>query len=382
MNKRRRSVFVALCFVIALVMTASLAACDDENAGGTGRVEVDPVEQGGQAGEDENAGNAGSGGENEVLAVAVGQDITRKQVDDICAFMAMSYGMSLDTMSESDRTLLSNQMLIYLADNVIIKNYVDGYDKEAAEKAKTSADQQLEMITTQSPGIEEQLSSAGISVDTVKAYLETQYYQGALYEKVAEEQPVTDEEAQKYYDENKAKYVTPESIGLSHILIMDEELTDANRTSMEAIRQRALGGEDFAELAKQYSADGSASSGGALGIVTRGEMVTPFEEAGFKLKKGEISEVVETQYGFHIIKADTDLVPEQQMSLEAARTQVDSAVASEHFYAEVDKLKKEHPVKYNVEVDPATGEPPLTAPETPASADSGAASEDAGEAGE
>jgi parvulin-like peptidyl-prolyl isomerase len=355
MNKKRKSVFVALCFVIALVMSVSLTACDDETAGGTGR--------------------AGSGGENEVLAVAENQDITRKQVDDVCAFMAMSYGMSMDTMSESDRTMLSNQMLIYLADNVIIKNYVDGFDKEAAEQAKSSSEQQLEMIMAQSSDMEEALSSAGISIDTVTAYLESQYYQGVLYEKVSAEQPVTDEEAQKYYDENKAKFVTPESIGLSHILIMDEALTDENRTSIEAIRQRALGGEDFAELAKQYSADGSAASGGALGIVPRGQMVTPFEEAGFKLKKGEISDVVETQYGFHIIKADTDLIPEQQQSFESVRAQIDSTIASDHFYAEVDKLKKEHPVKYNVEVDPATGEPPTTVPEAAAETETPEAAE-------
>jgi foldase protein PrsA len=356
--KTRKTVFPVICFVIALVMMLSLAACDDENAGGTGRAE--------------------DASESEVLAVAEGQDITRKQVDDVCSFMAMTYGMSMDTMSESDRTMLSNQMLIYLSDNVIIKNYIDESDKEAAEKAKSSAEEQLEMIKSQSPEMEEQLSSAGITDDTVKAYLEGQYYQGVLYEKVSEEQPATDEEAQTYYDEHKAEFVTPESIGLSHILMGDAELKDEDRTSIEAIRQRALDGEDFAELAKEYSVDtGSAQNGGDLGAVTRGMMVEPFEEAGFKLKKDEISDVFETQYGFHIIKATTDLTPEEQMSFEAARAEIDNLILQEHFYAEIDKLKKEHPVTYNVEVDPATGEPPTTVQE-----ESGAGTDESGAAAE
>jgi parvulin-like peptidyl-prolyl isomerase len=138
---------------------------------------------------------------------------------------------------------------------------------------------------------------------------------------------------------------------------------------MEAIRQRALDGEDFAELASQYSDDDSAETGGSLGAVTRGRMVAPFEEAGFKLKNGEISEVVETEYGFHIIKADTDLVPEQQMTFEAAKTQIDGTLEQERFYDELDRLKEEHPVTYNVEVDPTTGEP--SASPDPSQTDSG-----------
>jgi parvulin-like peptidyl-prolyl isomerase len=184
---------------------------------------------------------------------------------------------------------------------------------------------------------------------------------------------VTDAEAQAYYDENKATYVTPESIGLSHILIMDEELTDENRTTIEAIRQRALDGEDFAELAQLYSDDGSAESGGDLGVVTRDMGLTePFVEAGFKLKNGEISDVVETEFGFHIIKANTDLIPEQQISLEAVRATIDSRIGQNRFYEELQKLKEEHPVTYNVEVDPETGEPSVV---VPATTDSGVAAE-------
>jgi parvulin-like peptidyl-prolyl isomerase len=327
-------------------MILSLAACADKNAGGTGRADK-------------------AGGDGEVLAVAEGEDVTQKQVDDLCAFMAFSYGMSLDSMSESDRTTLFNQMLVYIADNIIIRNYVNESDKDAADDAVAAVDQQIEMFKTQSADLEEQLSAAGITDDTLRTYVETQYYQGVFYDKVVAEHPVTDEEAQAYYDEHKAEFVTPESIGLSHILITDAELTDENRTSMEAIRQRALDGEDFAELAKQYSSDpGSAENGGDLGTVTKGMMVAPFEEAGFLLKKDEISDIVETEYGFHIIKANTDLVPEEQMSLEAARSQIDSVIEQERFYEEMEKLKEEHPVTYNVEVDPETGEPPATAPET------------------
>jgi parvulin-like peptidyl-prolyl isomerase len=314
-----------------------------------------------------------------VVAISGGQDITRKQVDDLCKFMASTYGLSLDSMEEANKNALFNQMLIYVADNALIKNYMDEADKSAAENAKSTVDEQLDMFKTQSPDLEQQLSAAGITDDTVKLYIETQYYQGIFYDKVKEDEPVTDEEATAYYEEHKDEFVTPASIGLSHILVGDAEHKAEDRTTIEAIRKRAADGEDFAELAKEYSLDGSAASGGALGIVTKGQMVAPFEEAGFKLKKGELSDVVESEFGFHVIKADTDLVPEEQQSLESVRGQIDSMVAQEHFYDAIEKLKEEHPVKYNVEVDQETGEPSTAvsteAPDAADTTDSGVSAE-------
>lgn len=96
-------------------------------------------------------------------------------------------------------------------------------------------------------------------------------------------------------------------IRASHILLrIPSEATPAQRDSVqklaESLRQRAAGGEDFAALARQYSADPSSAQGGDLGFFGRGRMVAPFEEAAFKLEPGQVSPVVETPFGLHVIR--------------------------------------------------------------------------------
>ncbi|HEX6924389.1 MAG TPA: peptidylprolyl isomerase [Longimicrobiaceae bacterium] len=88
------------------------------------------------------------------------------------------------------------------------------------------------------------------------------------------------------------------------------EQRDSVRALAESLRQRAQQGEDFAELARQYSQDGSAQRGGDLDYFGRGRMVAPFEEAAFALQPGEISEVVETPFGYHVIKVEDRRQPE------------------------------------------------------------------------
>jgi parvulin-like peptidyl-prolyl isomerase len=100
-----------------------------------------------------------------------------------------------------------------------------------------------------------------------------------------------------------------------HILLgFPDQATQAQRDSVrqeiESIRQRALGGESFEALARQYSKDpGSASEGGDLGTFSRGDMVRPFEDAAVALQPGEISDVVETPFGLHIIRLESKEVP-------------------------------------------------------------------------
>lgn len=119
---------------------------------------------------------------------------------------------------------------------------------------------------------------------------------------------VTDEDAKKFYDENGDKFKTADMVKASHILIKVEPTASAEdkaaaKAKVEAIRMRIVEGkEDFAEVAKKESQCPSSANGGDLGPFAKGAMVKPFEDAAFGMNTGDISQVVETQFGYHIIK--------------------------------------------------------------------------------
>ena len=126
-----------------------------------------------------------------------------------------------------------------------------------------------------------------------------------------EDVKVTNEELKKYYDEYKPK------VKASHILVDDEKTAKEIKAKLEK-------GEDFAKLAKEYSKDtGSAQNGGDLGWFGPGKMVEEFEKAAYALNKGEISEPVKTQFGYHIIKV-TD--KEEKKSFDEMKEQIEYEV--------------------------------------------------------
>lgn len=118
---------------------------------------------------------------------------------------------------------------------------------------------------------------------------------------------VSEEDARKFYDQNLDKFTKPETVKASHILLGVAEKAGADekktaREKAEKLRKELAGGADFAALAKGNSTDSSSQKGGDLGYFGKGQMVPDFEKAAFALKPGEISEVVETRFGYHIIK--------------------------------------------------------------------------------
>ncbi|RNC66635.1 MAG: peptidylprolyl isomerase [Desulfuromonadales bacterium] len=118
---------------------------------------------------------------------------------------------------------------------------------------------------------------------------------------------ITDEEAKKFYDDNIDKFKQPETVRASHILIGADQKATAEdkkkaRVKADEIAKKLKGGADFAELAKKESSCPSSAQGGDLGTFGKGQMVPEFEKATFALKPGETSGVVETQFGYHIIK--------------------------------------------------------------------------------
>jgi len=120
---------------------------------------------------------------------------------------------------------------------------------------------------------------------------------------------ISDRKIAKYYHDNQKEFWESSQVRVKHILILfekdaTEKIIQIKNKQIKEILAELKDGKDFAEAAKEYSEDVSASLGGDVGFVKKGQMVPEFEKAVFKLREGEISDVVETEYGYHIIKAE------------------------------------------------------------------------------
>jgi len=142
-------------------------------------------------------------------------------------------------------------------------------------------------------------------------------------EQVRAKTVVTPNEVQSYYNENIQQFQTPEQVRASHILLKTEGKDEAAvRRQAEGLLEQVKAGADFAQLATKYSEDeGSAKAGGDLDYFGRGRMVPEFETAAFAMEPGQISDLVKTQYGFHIIKV-VDKKPATTRSLDEVRAQI------------------------------------------------------------
>ena len=165
--------------------------------------------------------------------------------------------------------------------------------------------------------------------------------------------------ARKYYKKNKKSFRVPEKMTLSHIMfIRDPDSSDKERQVQkkmaEDILRRIQAGENFSELAKKYSDDVSAHSGGHLGVVGRGTMLPEFEKAAFDLKVGEVSNIVKTVNGFHIIKCD-NIIPGYTKAFESVNSDIKKILSSkkrERKYQEwMSELKKKSFIKVTIASD-------------------------------
>ena len=123
---------------------------------------------------------------------------------------------------------------------------------------------------------------------------------------------VTHEELEEHYNSNKDSFISPEKVQASHIIVSSVEIANE-------VKSKLASGDTFETLAKEYSSCPSKERGGDLGMFGQGQMVPEFEDAAFQMNVGEISEPVETQFGFHIIKV-TDKQESGILSFEEVRS--------------------------------------------------------------
>lgn len=259
----------------------------------------------------------------DVLARVNGEDVTRADFDMLLKNMELSQGpIPAERRDEVLRGALDRLITYTLLQQEAKARDITVPDAEV--------DERLNAMRGQFPDEEaftKALEGRGLSVDRLRHDARVDMVITKMLDaEVAAAEPATDDEVRQFYEQNPEKFQQDEAIRASHILILaDESADEATRTKaraeIDAILKRARAGEDFAALAKEHSQDGSAAQGGDLDFFTRGRMVPEFEQAAFALDVGEISDVVTTQYGYHIIKA-TDRRAAETVPLETVRPQV------------------------------------------------------------
>ena len=248
----------------------------------------------------------------DVAVVTVnGQKITEKEVSDAVDKMVemqkkrMPPGMELpDSMAQQIRkSVVDKKIDMILLNQKMKEKGIQVSDEQVTQELQNIADQQG-MTMEQ---IEADIANSGMTMEDVKEQIRHSLQIKAMMESEDPSSVVTEADAKKFYDENPNYFEKPEQVRASHILIKFEpnatdEQKAAAKEKIEGLLKRARAGEDFAALAKEYTEDpGSKESGGEY-TFPRGQMVKPFEDTAFSLEVDQISDAVETQYGYHIIK--------------------------------------------------------------------------------
>jgi peptidyl-prolyl cis-trans isomerase C len=223
----------------------------------------------------------------------------------------------------------------------------------------TDVDAQVAQIRAQFPS-EAQFQQALTAQKTTLDAVRNDTREGMSADKLVETEiggkiAVKPEAVTDFYQKNQDKFQQGPRVRASHILIGIPQGADAAAKQQAKVRADALlkdlkAGKDFAATAKANSQDpGSAPNGGDLGYFEQGQMVPPFEQAAFALKPGEMSEVVESQFGYHIIKV-ADRQDSRVVPLEEAKTQIEEFLTQQNRHAQTELFVNALRAKAKIEI--------------------------------
>ncbi len=295
-----------------------------------------------------------------VLATVDGRKITESEVNEVfnhyikermqgraldeshLAQMRVAYQPQIrDMLIEAallDAEIEKHKLQVTEAD--LLQELTRGLDGYLVRRGMTREEFSAELREQHGVGLDEFLKQRAAEPMYRQTVLQTRLLEKLFPERVR----VSDDEIQAHYEKNKSSYDRPEMVKASHILIStdgavtNEDRAAARKKAEEALAEVRKPDADFAQVARERSACPSKERGGDMGFFPRhGAMVEPFAEAAFKMKVGEISDVVETPFGYHIIKVtgrkDAESIPLEKVRdliLEEVRRQKLDAVRKEH----------------------------------------------------
>jgi parvulin-like peptidyl-prolyl isomerase len=291
--------------------------------------------------------------ESKKVVVFDGGDVTLGEVQQF----AKQSGMGQLSPSSPQYQAMVQQIVPQIVEFEIAKAYAREHgitvsESDVNKQIETIKDQVYQQAKSQGMNVSREeafnqaLHQAGLTMDQLRAQVRDQLPVQKVQQQVTGNTQASQEEVQKYYEQNKAsQFTTPEQRCVRHILFTKDQKAKA-----EEVKKQLQNGADFAQLAKQYSQDpGSAEKGGSLGCLGKGDTVPSFDQAIFSAKKGEIVGPIETQFGYHILQV-TDIKPQSTQPLSQVegkiRDQLASDKQSQQFSAWIQKQKEQRDVRY------------------------------------
>ena len=264
-------------------------------------------------------------------------DIKRSELDQMVSAIKSRAAMQGQTITAQENDQISMNILERLIAYQVLLQKATPEDRAAGQKEADAQFDKLIKQATSQENLERQLKSEGMTLADLKAKGVQEATANVVLKRTLSVN-ITDEQVREAYSNHEAAFEMPETVHARHILLMtvDPETraplatnaVAAKRKQIDDLLKRAQAGEDFAALAKQYSEDpGSKENGGELPKFSHGEMVPEFESAAFALQPGQLSDVVTTMYGFHIIKL-IDKTPAKKYGLLETIPQVDRTPAA------------------------------------------------------
>jgi len=295
----------------------------------------------------------------DAVAVVNGVGISKQKFDDAVTRSEQSYAQQNQKLSAVELNQLKSGVL----ENLVSQELLFQESKKQKIVVTTAqVDERFASLQKQFPSqkdFDQALKTTGMTPDSLRRELQRSIaIQDLIQNQVVKNVTVTEAEEKDFYDKNPKDFVVPERVHARHILIkVTSDMTAAQKAEAkkkaEDILAQLRGGADFAALAKKYSEDSSAASGGDLGTFARGQMVKPFEDAAFNLGVNQISNVIETQFGYHIIQV-LQKFPATTASFDTVKTQINQFLLQQKqnsaVQAYIDGLKKSATIKELIKI--------------------------------
>jgi len=286
-----------------------------------------------------------------VVARVNGEDVKKEDFDRMIKTMESQAGQPIpaERRDEILRGAL-DQLITYVLLSQEVK--ARGIKVEAAE-----IDAKMGQLKAQFPneeGFQKALKDRGMTADGLRKDALIDLSVNKLMEAEVATVPGPSElEARDFYTKNPTDFQVKESVRASHILIRVDDKADAAtkkkaKDEIDSVLKQVKAGGDFAKLAQEHSQDGSAAQGGDLGPFERGAMVPEFDKVAFELKPGQTSDVIKTQFGYHIIKV-AEHKPGRSVPFEEAQEKIKTFLGQQkkkdHASAFIEGLKKKSKIE-------------------------------------